>query len=546
MAVRRARTGPREVVAGILVLLQVLLLGCRTSTYSGVGDVVAVDDPPRHVTISHDDIPGLMPAMTMEFPVRSPAVLAGVSPGTRVRFAVEREGDAVIVTQIVPIGLGSGGRPGVHDHTPHHGGVVAMTGLVHLEAVASPDGRLRFYLSDVWRVPQPVTGMTGTVTLDLPDGPHTLPLRAADEALEADGPPIPGREVRAHVQVTRDGPPLEVHFLLPLQADTIGQVLLQTGPCAPLPGAGTGGRQPRCALSFPQPVTAVAAVPGGTRVLVAVVNAWVAAWHLPDAEPAGGFAPPPPIQVNPDHPPHGEAATAIAVSPDGRQALITIERRLLRYAVGSGRLLRQLPPTSGMVRAVAWSPDGERILVSAYGDATAHLLAAEDGSEVRRIPVADEAAAVAISPDGRWAAVGSEAGPITVTSLSTDEPPRMLVGCTRPTEALGFAGTRLVSVATDGVLRIWDAERGVQVATSEVGSRLARLAVAPDGRLVASTGIDRTIRLHDVESGAVVESLTWHGGGVAGLTWAGTTLVSGDSEGRLALWDLGDRFPTAP
>jgi len=30
--------------------------------------------------------------------------------------------------------------PGVHDHTPHHGGVVGMAGDLHLEALAAPDG----------------------------------------------------------------------------------------------------------------------------------------------------------------------------------------------------------------------------------------------------------------------------------------------------------------------------------------------------------------------------------------------------------------------
>ena len=27
--------------------------------------------------------------------------------------------------------------PGIHDHTPHHGGVVTMVGMQHLEAVAT-------------------------------------------------------------------------------------------------------------------------------------------------------------------------------------------------------------------------------------------------------------------------------------------------------------------------------------------------------------------------------------------------------------------------
>ncbi len=526
--------------------LLLLTLACRrTTTYSGVGDVVAVDDPPRHVTISHDDIPDLMPAMTMAFPVRSPEVLAGVAPGTRVRFQLVREGENLTVTQVVPVGLASGARPGLHDHTPHHGGVVAMAGLQHLEAVASPDGRVRVYLSDVWRRPEPVAGVTGSVTLDLPDGKRTLPLGVSEEALEARGPPLGGPEVRAHVQIARDGAPVELHFLLPLRADRSGAALVPAEGCVPVVPA-EGPRQPRCVLTFPQPVTVVTTTPDGATALLAAVNAWVTVWRMPAGELVTGLAPPPPVAAPTDAPPHAEAVTAVAVGPDGRQAVVAIEKRLLRYAVGSGRLLRELPGPGGMVRSVAWSADGTRLLVTAFYDPNAHLLAAEDGRELGRIPVPQEGAAVAFSPDGRWAAVGSEVGPIAVVDASSAGPPRLLVGCTRATEALAFAGGRLLSAAADGLLRMWDPGSGAPVAAVNVGSGLLRFAVAPGGRLVASTGVDHVIHLHDLTAGTEVEALAWHGGAVVGLAWAGSVLVSGDTEGRVAFWDLDDRVGATP
>src|SRR5437773_12049650 len=181
------------------VVVLTLALGCGRSTYTATGDVTAVDPAALRVTISHDDIPGLMGAMTMAFPVRSADVLAGIAPGTRVRFELVRAGHDLIVTRLVALGTAAAGRPGIHDHTPHHGGVVAMVGMRHLEAVAAPEGRLRVYLTDVWRRPLPLTGVTGTVTLNLADGRHQLPLVVRDDALEAGGPPLAGREVAAHV-----------------------------------------------------------------------------------------------------------------------------------------------------------------------------------------------------------------------------------------------------------------------------------------------------------------------------------------------------------
>jgi len=38
----------------------------------------------------------------------------------------------------------------------------------------------------------------------------------------------------------------------------------------------------------------------------------------------------------------------------------------------------------------------------------------------------------------------------------------------------------------------------------------------------------------------VAATLTWHTRQVLGLAWAGSVLVSGDTAGHVALWDVGD------
>src|SRR5439155_489423 len=202
--------------------------------------VTAVDPAALRVTISHDDIPGLMGAMTMAFPVRSADVLAGIAPGTRVRFELVRAGHDLIVTRLVALGTAAAGRPGIHDHTPHHGGVVAMVGMRHLEAVAARDGSVRVYLTDVWRRPLPLAGATGTVTV-------------------------------------------------------------------------------------------IAASPDGSTAFVGVLGTGVSAWRMPGVQFLEGFAPPPPIAVPVTEVPHPEAANAIAVSPDGAEAAVAVENRVLVY-----------------------------------------------------------------------------------------------------------------------------------------------------------------------------------------------------------------------
>ena len=52
------------------------------------GVVLKVDRPRHTVVISHDSIPGVMPAMTMPFDVRNPQELNGVVPGAIVSFTL--------------------------------------------------------------------------------------------------------------------------------------------------------------------------------------------------------------------------------------------------------------------------------------------------------------------------------------------------------------------------------------------------------------------------------------------------------------------------
>jgi Cu/Ag efflux protein CusF len=65
------------------------------------GEVRKVDKPAGKITLKHDDIRSLdMPAMTMVFQVKDPALLDKVKQGDKVRFRAEKAGSAIVVTSI--------------------------------------------------------------------------------------------------------------------------------------------------------------------------------------------------------------------------------------------------------------------------------------------------------------------------------------------------------------------------------------------------------------------------------------------------------------
>jgi protein SCO1/2 len=89
-----------------LVSALLLVLSCGPApreergprVFEGVGTLVRIEGD--QVTLEHGDIPGFMPAMTMSFPVKDPAIFSGLEEGVRVKFRIEVEGSSYAVVSL--------------------------------------------------------------------------------------------------------------------------------------------------------------------------------------------------------------------------------------------------------------------------------------------------------------------------------------------------------------------------------------------------------------------------------------------------------------
>jgi Cu/Ag efflux protein CusF len=95
------------VVTTLLVILAISFPYIRGVTlaqsgvsYEGRGSVVSLDEKGRKINLKHEEIKGLMPAMTMEFSVESTELLNGLRSGDRVRFTLIPQGGDFIVKKI--------------------------------------------------------------------------------------------------------------------------------------------------------------------------------------------------------------------------------------------------------------------------------------------------------------------------------------------------------------------------------------------------------------------------------------------------------------
>jgi WD40 repeat protein len=96
-------------------------------------------------------------------------------------------------------------------------------------------------------------------------------------------------------------------------------------------------------------------------------------------------------------------------------------------------------------------------------------------------------------------------------------------------------GRRAVSAAWDRTLKVWDLATGAVLHTLESHKDgVSAVAVTPDGRRAVSASGDKTLKVSDLATGAVVATFTADGDVCAcAIAQDGVSIVAGDALGRV-------------
>ncbi|MGM9488120.1 NACHT and WD repeat domain-containing protein [Ideonella sp. YS5] len=145
----------------------------------------------------------------------------------------------------------------------------------------------------------------------------------------------------------------------------------------------------------------------------------------------------------------------------------------------------------------------------------------------------------AISPDGRWVAVASEASNEVTLIDSRGGADTILGSHGGEIKSMQFSadGERLLTTSNDRTARVWSTLHPTKYVSLEGGHRasLSFGSFSPDGSRVVTASADNTVRVWDPLSGRELVSLEWHREGVneAHFTSDGRSLLTASDDGSV-------------
>jgi WD40 repeat protein/serine/threonine protein kinase len=287
--------------------------------------------------------------------------------------------------------------------------------------------------------------------------------------------------------------------------------------------------------------------PDGRRLISACHDGTVRIW---DAAPLPDEKDPDALTLRG----HRYAVTGVAFSPTDQRLLASASRdgTVRLWDAWTGKLRHTLDIRLRPAKAVVFSPDGRYLAVGANGPGVREIVTVWDTTTWQEMPALSLRPkltpwTLAFSPEGRYLAVGGTVGGgdfiVTICEVASGARIRDLHGHSWHIRGLAYSpdGRQLASAGLDGTVRLWDVTTGQEMDTSPLrhGGYVFGVAFRPDGRRLASASGDRTVRIWDTATWKQLHVLRDATGGAWSVAYSpdGRGLAWGGTDATVKVWD---------
>ena len=311
----------------------------------------------------------------------------------------------------------------------------------------------------------------------------------------------------------------------------------------------------------PDYITELAFKPDGSMLATVCYDGMIRFWNAMSGEFITSIS-------SPD-----EKGTSVAYSPDGKSMAAGTEHGSIAVMNMESGDVRDIGEKSGnKVHKMAFSPDGKVLAVAeeyiGYADWSIRILNVETAENIKEISsCSSDITDIEFSPDGKWLATAGDAQIIRIISTEDWNEVYQICGHTQKVWSIAFhpEGAVLATADNESKIHLWspqimmdrnlfwtgrlpdkdsyDPPVYLPVETVPLKGNTAAvgaLVFHPDGKRVISTGVDKSIRVWDLESGSEIQTFTGHTGWVGSLTFYPdlNKIATSGADGTVRFWDL--------